>query len=52
MKKMAAFCEEIVEEPKDGNGVIMINEKKQETKKQCRIIKQEQTKIHKAMLYR
>ena len=52
LKKTAAFCEEIVEEPRDGNGVIMINEKKLETKKRCRIIIQEQTKINKMMSYR
>ena len=49
---MAAFCEEIIEEPKDGNGVIRIKEKKQETKKWCHIIKQEQTKTNKTMSYR
>ena len=51
LKKMAVFCEEIIEEPKDGNGVIRIEEKKQETKQQCHIIKQKQTKIQKAMSY-
>ena len=51
LKKTAAFWEEIIEEPKDGNNVIGIKEKKQETKKRCRIIKQEQSKIHKAMSY-